>query len=274
VLTQRNPRKTRGPVLPTPGRSCWSWRRNSYLTNTSPGPAGWSWQWCWTWPRDTSKSGSKTVAWSGKKRKIRNVVAGPRVGAVGAKSRSKIVRWPRARSCWQCHRCHLPEVPCPQASQLQSGRAYCLRALACRHSPPASRHCDRRNPGEDSSLRVSGSGTQSVDVGAGSWIRELNLGVAQEENSWGHESQLGIAGEMLADFWKNSPELLKTLRLLLMPSEWPDLPLGLFPGTNLDNLGSKLRTIKRVQTWAFQYGPAGELDRVPLSAQKQNGWAS
>ncbi|CAO2630787.1 hypothetical protein LEMLEM_LOCUS21022 [Lemmus lemmus] len=37
-------RRTSGPVQPTRGRSCWSWKRNSYLTNTYLGLAGWSWQ--------------------------------------------------------------------------------------------------------------------------------------------------------------------------------------------------------------------------------------
>lgn len=156
------------------------------------------------------------------------------------------------RSCWHRHRHHLPEVRCPQASPLRLGRAVCLLALACRHSPPASRRCDRRNLGEDSGLRVSGSGTRSVDVGSGSRIREgimrLNLGATQGGHSSGHKSQPGIAGERLADLRKDRPELLETPRLLLAPCERPGLPLGLFPGTNLENPGSKLRTIKRAQT--------------------------
>lgn len=90
---------------------------------------------------------------------------------------------------------------------------------------------------------MSGSGTQSADMGMGpgSWIREgimrLNLNATQgEHSSWGHKSQLGIASEMLADLWeKKRPELLKTLRLPLVPCEPPGLPLGLFPGTNLEN---------------------------------------
>lgn len=102
---------------------------------------------------------------------------------------------------------------CPQASLLLPGRADCLPALVRPHSPPASRHCDRRNPGEDRRLRVSGSGTQSADMGMGpgSWIREgimrLNLNATQgEHSSWGHKSQLGIASEMLADLWEKKKD--------------------------------------------------------------------
>ena len=64
---RRRKTSARGP--PTRAPSCWSSRRSSCSTATSRGRAAWSWRWPSASPRDTSRSGSRTGEWSGRRRR-------------------------------------------------------------------------------------------------------------------------------------------------------------------------------------------------------------
>lgn len=64
-------RRTSGQGRPTREHSSWSWRRSSCSTSTSAGRGVSSWPSPSASQRDTSRSGSRTDGWSGKRRRTR-----------------------------------------------------------------------------------------------------------------------------------------------------------------------------------------------------------